>query len=283
MRNKEKFIGMLAVLLCASLLLGGTLAWSDFTQSRTNKFRGTTDPDVTLHDDFDGLNKDVYVENSGDQEIYVRVRLDEYMQVGGESFVSTADVKDKKTWTPHTYTSDPADIEDCGNVDTEHLFHRYYKWTMSGAQKGYTPGTPGLVSSKLDDDGNVMLTGSNQTLAANAPVTMAEYINVTAKAVENMTADERVIWDRIDAGCWILDSDGWAYWSRVLKPDTATNLLLDEVTLVRDPSDDWYYGIDVKLQAVTSNDFEKWGQSDYTKTPEADVLISHWNLYLSNA
>ena len=53
-------------------------------------------------------------------------------------------------------------------------------------------------------------------------------------------------------GFWILDTDGWCYWSELLNPDTATSLLLDNVTLIDEsnkPGDNYAYFIDVRLQA----------------------------------
>lgn len=280
--GNKPILVMISVFLMAALLLGGSLAWTDFTQSKTNKFRGTTDPDVTLHDEFDGENKDIFVENSGTQTIYVRVRLDEYMEIGGESFVPTAKVRDKSTWTPHNYPQDGSPCNDCGNVDDGnpiHLFHRYHTWEMSGAQRNYKPGTPGLVYSKLGADDKVDTTGPNKTAPANAPVIMTTYTNILSKSSDSWTGAEKDLVAEVQKGCWLLDSDGWAYWSIQLNEGEATNLLLDKViTANNTPEDDWFYGIDVKLQAVTLNDFSKWNDktNSYSTTKEADILVNHW-------
>lgn len=294
-KNNKPLFAVISAILVVALLVGGAFAWTDFTQSKTNKFKGTTDADVTLHDEFDGINKDVFVENSGTSVVYVRIRLDEYMEIGGKSFVSTADVKDKSTWTPHTY--EKPSIEDCEQIDNAHLFHSYYKWEMSGADRKYLPGTPGLVYSKLKEttvDGKTIEVvdtnpnGGLPTLASNAPITMSEFIRLESQAYENMTQTDKNLWDsKVKAGCWILDDTdvpenggAWAYWSQPLAPGTATNLLLDSVTKTsKEPSDDWFYGIDVKLQAVTSNDFEKWNNGadfGYKLTPSAQKLVGIW-------
>ncbi|MDR2647693.1 MAG: DUF6273 domain-containing protein, partial [Oscillospiraceae bacterium] len=53
------------------------------------------------------------------------------------------------------------------------------------------------------------------------------------------------------AGLWALDTDGYAYWTQALLPGEATNLLLDNVVLdeLVAPDDNYYYAIDVRLEA----------------------------------
>ena len=285
--KKRILLMSLALVICIAGSIGGTLAWKDFSQSATNRFRGTTDPDVTLHDEFDGENKDVFVENSGKQDIYVRVRLDEYMEIGGVSFVDGVTAKTKDLWQPHEWPQDGSDIAECNCIadgDPNHLFHSYYTWTVNGAERDYNPGTPGLVYTKLDPvTEKVDTTGSLHTQDAAKPVLMSDYVRISSwlaadpgNTIAGLSAGDKESYDAYTAGCWILDADGWAYWSVVLKPDTATNLLLDKVLPTsKDIPDDWYYGIDVKLQAVTSNDFTKWAVTPGT---DAEKLIQSWTV-----
>ena len=181
---------------------------------------------MTLHDEFDGVNKDVFVENSGTSPIYVRVRLDEFLQIGDTIAATGADVKDKSTWTPHTYAGES--LLDCGNADVL-KFHDYYQWTMTGAERDYTPGTPGMVYTKLGEDGLVNrsdISGADvahHTSAATAPVLLSKAIEIAAIEELDRTAEEQEIWAAIQAGCWLLDDTdtsvnggGWAYWSKAL-------------------------------------------------------------------
>ena len=168
-RGKKPLLMGITVLLVIAALIGGAFAWTDFTQSKTNKFKGTNDADVTLHDEFDGTNKDVFVENSGTSTIYVRVRLDEFMQIADHVFQMSnagasgsprpiADVRDKATWIPHTYGQFgiPSDFNDCNHTDIDpDKFHNYYQWDMSGEYRGYLPGTPGMVYTTLGANGRV--------------------------------------------------------------------------------------------------------------------------------
>ena len=115
--NNKKKKAVAAVAAAAMLLLGGTFAWQSISQTALNEASDTINPGGRLHDDFNGTNKDVYVENFGDpdnggQPIFARVRLDEYFEIvmnkdtkGEVTTVVTegADKADKATWTTHQF------------------------------------------------------------------------------------------------------------------------------------------------------------------------------------
>ena len=87
MTSKKKIAASVgAVALAAVVALGGTFAWQSISQTALNETMDTINPGGRLHDDFNGQNKDVYVENftegEGATTIYARVRLDEYMEIG---------------------------------------------------------------------------------------------------------------------------------------------------------------------------------------------------------
>lgn len=89
-----------AVIAAATLMVTGTYAWQSFNQEIVNEVY-LVPPEVggRLHDDFDGTNKDVYVENYGsiendDENVYARIRIDEYMEIGSGAGVTTADRTD---------------------------------------------------------------------------------------------------------------------------------------------------------------------------------------------
>ena len=73
----------LSVALSGSLLVGGTMAWQSLNQEALNEVSGIVNPGGRLHDDFNGQNKDVYVENFADEPIFARVKLAEYLQLEG--------------------------------------------------------------------------------------------------------------------------------------------------------------------------------------------------------
>ena len=125
----------IAVLLVIAIALTGTYAWQSISQEALNEVEGGSNPGGRLHDDFDGRNKDIYVENFSETEsIFARIRLDEYMEIGPDagknkeasdrvvnSVIDGADINDKTTWTTHI----PAQT-DCNSI------HKYWLWEMGG-------------------------------------------------------------------------------------------------------------------------------------------------------
>ena len=105
----KKNLGKIAAKLTASLLvvamlLGGTYAWTDYTQHRTNTAAGTLDVyDVTLNDDFkdkeddwkvgpgNALTKNVSVTNRGEGDVYVRLALKEFMSIAEHEYEHSAE------------------------------------------------------------------------------------------------------------------------------------------------------------------------------------------------
>ena len=142
---KKRVSAVVAAALTVAVVLTGTFAWQSVSQMAKNEITGESNPGGRLHDDFNGQNKDVYVENFTDPDddgvaIYARVRLDEYMEVGtgaglktgsadydakqAASLVAGADINDVKTWTTHV----PAGT--VGNCTND--FHLYWNWDMGG-------------------------------------------------------------------------------------------------------------------------------------------------------
>jgi len=79
---KQKAIAAVAaVAVAGATLLGGTLAWQSISQTALNEASDVINPGGRLHDDFNGTNKDVYVENFADDDIYARVKLEEYFEI----------------------------------------------------------------------------------------------------------------------------------------------------------------------------------------------------------
>ena len=151
-KKKKTLAAIGAVALALVIALGGTFAWQSISQQALNEAAATLNPGGRLHDDFDGRNKDVYVENFTDvadgTPIFARVRLDEYMELGlgagtdrnleaGVPLTTTgltvvgegAKINDKTTWTTRTPGSGLAD--EAGNV--------YWTWDMDGGQTVYMP------------------------------------------------------------------------------------------------------------------------------------------------
>ena len=142
-KKKKTLTAVGAVAMAAVIALGGTFAWQSISQTALNEAAATLNPGGRLHDDFDGRNKDVYVENFTDvadgTPIFARVRLDEYMELGVDAgkdqdssdrnvdvVVAGTKINDKTTWI--TRTPD----------DTDSPFAEYWEWT-TGGQTTYMP------------------------------------------------------------------------------------------------------------------------------------------------
>ena len=150
MTTKKKIAASIgAVAMAALLALGGTFAWQSISQQALNEAAAVVNPGGRLHDDFDGRNKDVYVENFTDEAdgtpIFARVRLDEYMEIGtsagtdrnlakGEALTVTgltvvgqgSKINDKSTWITRKPGGGSA-------------FEEYYAWDMEGGRTVYMP------------------------------------------------------------------------------------------------------------------------------------------------
>ncbi len=143
MTSKKKIAASVgAVGLAAVIALGGTFAWQSISQQALNETMATINPGGRLHDDFNGSNKDVYVENFTEDgtAIFARVRLDEYMEIGqgagsdGEdnqavSVVESATLDNKNSWT----TRLPS-----GSTLLDEDDNAYWTWNMGG-QTTYMP------------------------------------------------------------------------------------------------------------------------------------------------
>lgn len=174
MQNKQKkmFTAIAAGSMAVVMALTGTFAWQSISQRATNEAVSSTNPGARLHDDFNGTNKDVYVENftdpnNGGLDIFARIRLDEYLEIGegaglklgdtgyddkkATSLMTGANINDKSTW--ETYIpgeTDPA-------INAASAFRDYYSWTLGG-QTIYMP-TFNMNKDSLEADINGTLAG----------------------------------------------------------------------------------------------------------------------------
>lgn len=289
MTSKKKIAASVgAVGLAAVIALGGTFAWQSISQTALNEAMDTINPGGRLHDDFNGSNKNVYVENftKDGTAIFARVRLDEYMEIGNENPVSVVDGAlrdDKTTWTTRTPDSE-------GLLNEDETPVPYWTWKMGG-QGVYMP-TFNMNKDSLAADINGTYEGTKEgddvhyddyeeyevgqtaggdevydadTNDADEGEKAVEGENIHTVKDQTHTADltgtAKVITmqEWIDGGCqiddfWVWDEDGWAYWARPIKSGETTGLLLDEIIHENPPSDSWYYGINVVGQFVTADD-----------------------------
>lgn len=137
-KTKKTIAAVSAVAISLTLVFGSTLAWQSINQVARNKNAGTTNPGGRLHDDFDGENKDVYIENFGDGKIAVRVQLREFLEYGKDAgkadsgknkfrtpVDSGASFDKPDNWPIHVPATDDPTV--CKNN-----FHNHLKYTFGG-------------------------------------------------------------------------------------------------------------------------------------------------------
>lgn len=243
MQKNKKLLIPVTILVAAMLLMAGTFAWTQMV-NKVNEFIGTKSPgeDIILHDDFDPItgNKDVYVENPNNVDVFVRIKLNEAMNLTSN------------TWRPgnsdwQTHTPTDKNCADCGHFNSANKkFHDYFTWTLGG-WKYYKPADG---SSSVVTDNNIY-NGSEPGVYPTPDaqiMTMADYMKTTDAFAKTFYG-------------WIYDTDGYAYWSQPLKQNEVTGLLLNKVTISPSLNDtDYYYAIDVILEAVDIKDIPMWTQ-----------------------
>lgn len=239
-----------------------------------------------LHDDFNGSNKDIYVENytsTPGNDLIVRVRLREYMELTEEDGTvaaksdPTQTKESKDTWPIYrlsgtvTYQGNEATDEYQEHYDAD---HPYSRWTFGG-QTTYLP-----TANKDNDSQDADING---TLAGKDGVPYGDYVDHAAEGTpgSKQTLDGTVIsmtqWqtNRSQLGSyWVYDTDGWAYWAQPLKPGEATGLLLSAID-VKIPEDyAIYYGIYVESQMVTAGEIDKLKDFDGGVTEAGKALLN---------
>ncbi|MDR1538413.1 MAG: hypothetical protein LBU32_10545 [Clostridiales bacterium] len=266
LKNRKAMAALTAVALTA-LIITGTFAWTNFNASMKNEWAGKgSQAGGTLHDDFQDPNKDIYIENWGTKPILVRIRLDEYMEVGEKaglkgdpvantslSLVDGKNINDKGEWSPHIPKS--KDTPEIG-VDP---FDAYWEWDMGGT-KWYLPA---LKSVRANADGT-----ANSYVDQNNDAVDSTSVNADG-VLAKQTPDADVItyekWEELGAPIgdyWVIDTDGWAYYAKPVAPGEATGLLLDSVQLKKKPIDNYYYGINVLAQMATKDGVDAQNNPD---------------------
>lgn len=321
MTKKKTLTSVVACLVAAVILLGGTFAWQSISQQALNEIKSTVNPGGRLHDDFVEVtaventavmtyDKDVYVENftsraNNGVQVFARVRLDEYMEIGknagsetestADSLIPGANLNDKTSWTTYkfgedsdfrdyfemsfagstvympTFNKDMNSLEADINGTFKNNFEDYYEYT-DGEEK-----VANATYAAVDEDGNITTKTVEESHIATSTlnsfiIPMDEYV----AAVEAGELDGNPFDGTGDF--WVYDNDGWAYWANPIDPDTATGLLLNEINRTEEIiNDDWYYAINVVAQFITYDDMgAENGTGFYDETagtaPTAEAL-----------
>ena len=131
MNKKKLATSAVAAALSAALLLGGTFAWQSVSQTALNEASDVVNPGGRLHDDFDGENKDIYVENFADEPIFARIRLSEYLAFTHNQGVEGAEARSVVIGGENPETGERA--YDIHYFDRENPADAYWTWTTGGS------------------------------------------------------------------------------------------------------------------------------------------------------
>jgi hypothetical protein len=278
-KGKRIFSKLVATLSILAILLGGTFAWYAATQA-VNSFRGTyttTPPpelgDVggNLHDNFPGagvtdggeINKDVFVENTGDSNIFVRVTLSELLGTLSD------------TNKPAIRKANEALAPAAGAAILQPGIDAGFTWKLGGALDPYksiteSPEWLAIMANAALTDAEKMtrldelvadqLGGASTNEKANTGgAGLSDKTGMPNATVINMK-QYSLMTDEAKAGFvgWIYDTDGYAYWSQQLSPGTATGLLLDSVNIPSAGSRVYEYDIIVNMEYVDATDLSAW-------------------------
>lgn len=270
-RGRKTISAVLAVAMAATMLLSGTLAY--YYRTKATNTLGSVEKKVVGHDDLvvaaDGLsyNKDIYVENIGETNVYVRVQLQEDFTLNGKKIVDTlthipAITADGSTdVTLGTATGD----SNSGEKD----IHKYFTWTMGNTEDEVKTYRSAEDPIALEDNVAKDNTGVVYAYADGADfIRKTDYgpvITLTAykKLAENADTTLGANIQQTFVG-WVIDeTTGWAYWSQMLKPREATGMLLNAVTMTEYgktvlPNADYAYNIHVNYEAVDEFDLRLW-------------------------
>lgn len=282
-KKRKLILASTACLLCLMLMLGGTLAWSSISQTALNEFSGEMkNPGGRLHDDFDGKNKEIYVENFTKQNeglpILVRVRLYEYMEIGENAGLNVSEKN--RTGVEVVGSAAADDIDRHANWDVHYFgqtsaFDTYWSWTLGGS-KLYMPtfnldkeSKSSDINGKYDDQPADITAYKTYT---ETDKTKSDYeihdggekdLEMTEHTAQMTLTQEQApmsmdAWKAAGSqpgNYWVYDdADGWVYWANPLMPDSATALLLDQVAAKTVIPGKWYYGIFVESQMATADE-----------------------------
>jgi hypothetical protein len=275
-KYQHKKTATIAILLVIVLFFTGTFAWYSISQRALNQVEVTANSGGRIHDDFHNqdilatrsnhANKDVYAENFGENDLLVRVKLSEYLEIDGEAITGgTRD--DRSSWSPYV-------------LENEEKARDYVTWVMGG-HKVYLP-TFNLdqndLSTDAKGDASDEITGTatgigdgtpnyfapagthfeaDGTRLENASATSHESRFTLSQERDIISMEEWLVDINQVGNFWVVDEDGWAYWADFLKPNKATSLLLSELIIQSQGiEDNMYYAIDVIGEFTTVSDVD---------------------------
>ncbi|CAD5901656.1 DUF6273 domain-containing protein [Carnobacterium maltaromaticum] len=275
-RNKKKSL-FITAFLALLVLVTGTFAWTAFSQRALNEANGGDDEPAggRIHDDYNKAsgNKDIYAENYGEEDLLVRMKLSEYLELDGTPLVSGTTKAERNSWTPYVLPETTVPTNE---------YRSYVTWTLGG-EKNFLPtfntNKDDLSTDAVGDaidfiaNGKTALGDGSQDFFKTGEVitnpddsTQKHSIKKTltqSKAPISMAAWKALPANEKNGDFWVIDTDGWAYWANKLKPTESTSLVLDQIKVKDSIEGKWYYGIDVLGEFVNEADKDEFTNSDH--------------------
>lgn len=285
-KRKVRNIALLALLG----LIGGTFAFTAFNQQAINDRERENLAQVggRVHDYFnrEEENKDVFVENFGQEPLMARLRLSEYMaiQKRGQSewtsVVSTSDREDTSTWS--TYIPSANNLTERTGEGYEYFnqfsrlsfgregaapwflptFNTVYDENhalfdlsaaagdaLDYASGGYTH--PGDGTDNFWDENDSVDNSAGRYQGATVTRETAQNLtqNLPPMSLQAWTENPRT------GNFWVIDHNtGWTYWANRLQPGQATSYLIDEARMLEGADNipgSYYYAIHVSSELIS--------------------------------
>ena len=308
--TKKRLAGAVATVAAFAIVLGGTFAWSDFTQHKTNALSGGGSFDLTLNDSFTppgnwvpgspAVDKKVSVTNTvtSGSEAYLRIQIKEYLEDysmvpvtdnGKEVLFATYADGAKKgefmTWADAVaggydytqYTVDGVDYARTQNAELRNGIygkHMYLAGPLNvygSATKADYPNQPHEQQSSTNPECNY-----NVHEWMNCGITDGDGDTIHNHITWNLGTQTMTMAEWIAAGehtgdFWVLDTDGWAYWANALPPNATTANVMESVQLLNMPGDQFEYYIHIDMEAVTADELDLFVSNGATAS--AQLLI----------
>ena len=285
MKTKQKrAVSRVAAVACIiALLVTGSYAWRGIS-SALNEFddrKVRNEAGANLHDDFSAEtgDKEVYVENTGNADVYVRVQLADLL----------AENTDVAPAYPNYELYKPGNLNQAGNQ-----YGKGFIWTF-GNSAGYdytsiTGSAEWAVAADRSEADTLVGDQRGDAASGSTIVDLSALPNdkvAPAGSVISMVDYWAPAFDSQRDGFagWVYDADGYAYWSQALPKGETTSLLLNGVALPVKGASTYYYAINVNMEYVDEIDLSAWtddaniqtgadaGQKAETPTTEAIDML----------
>ncbi len=224
-RSTKVMATVMTAVVSAALLVGITFA-SEVSSDAVNAASVLSNPGGRLHDDFNGRNKDIYVENFSQEDIFARIRLEEFFEIIvnhgtaqeksypiiGSKTLKDGAVKDPENnpagqdlydyqYVLHQFNTADNKAEDAGICDGHGI--SYWTWTLGG-QTTYMPTFNRNTDSTAADQNGAYMYGTggissrengqyrhyvDYSNPANATLSGFEIYDSDANDVDELAAD----------------------------------------------------------------------------------------------